>query len=66
MNRGSVLWYSFRVRSGLERRETHEVPVENISLHVAVDHPLVAVNQSLKGTLGSSIGRILGPSSIDL
>jgi hypothetical protein len=40
--------------------------VKNISLHVAVDHPLVTVDQSLKGTLGSSIGCILGPSSIDL
>lgn len=40
--------------------------MQYISLHVAVDHPLVTVNQSLKGTLGGGIGRILGPSSIDL
>jgi hypothetical protein len=37
-----------------------------ISLHIAVYHPLIAVNQSLKGVLRSGICRILGPSSINL
>ena len=37
-----------------------------ISLHVAIHHPFVTINQSLKGTLGISIGGILCVSGIDL
>ena len=37
-----------------------------VSLHVAIHHPLIAVNQSLKGTLGSRVCSIPRASGIDL
>jgi hypothetical protein len=37
-----------------------------ISLHVPIHHPLVTINQCLKGMLRTSIGSILCASGIDL
>jgi len=37
-----------------------------VSLHVAVHHPLITVNQSLKGTLGNRVCSIPRASGIDL
>ena len=44
----------------------HEVPMKYVGLHVAVHHPLITVNQSLKGTLGNRVCSILRSSGIDL
>jgi len=53
-------------RMGWKRWTAHEIPMKYISLHVAVHHPLITINQSFKVTLGRGIGSILCASGIYL